>query len=155
MKGQTTSFWAYWVGSTNLLVLQLSFTHRKHPIPPSECFWNLSISSMHGKKRPTIGFHGRRVQFQVGPNSRFSWKKVPKLSTLLTSYIVMESRKVIMFGGMKLYPSVQRSHASVIIFFTSLSKIWWSFFITSWSYDILHIICNSISLYCQPNKIMA
>ena len=70
---------------------------------------------------PTYCMHLRKnSQLQVfmaeGPNSRFSWNKGPSLgpslSTLLTCYVAMESRKVIMCTGMKLYSSA-KAHIQV------------------------------------------
>ncbi len=52
-------------------------------------------------------------------------KEGPEIVILLTCYVAMESRKVIMCGGLKLYPS-GKGHAhtctGVAISFSSLSK---------------------------------
>ncbi len=98
-KTLTPSFWANWVRSSNLLVMKLSFTYEEN-----------------------ITFHSLNIFFQSCPvptcmeervaNSRFSWEKDPKWSTLLTCYSAIESRKIIMCGGMKSYRSA-KAHIQV------------------------------------------
>ncbi len=71
----TPSFWANCIRSTNIIGNTTVFNlyNIKHQILHSNFFSNLSVSSMqrrkgdqllgfHGKKDPTPGFHGRRVQ---------------------------------------------------------------------------------------------
>ncbi len=85
-----------------------------------------------------------------------------EVSTLLTCCVAMESRKVIMSGGMKLYPSVKTYTTGVIIFFTNLSKIQCFFSTTkkgatwNWAflqhiYSISFLSMTSKNSYCYTN----
>ena len=53
-----------------------------------------------------------QVFMEERPNSKFLCKKDPKLLTIFVCYIAMETRKEILCGGIKLYPST-KAHIQV------------------------------------------
>ncbi len=70
-KAQLHRFWR-----TNSLVMQLSFTYRKHPISPTIISTTAFFKLVHKQyqRRCTSSMN------EIATNSRFSWKKGSKLS---------------------------------------------------------------------------